>query len=61
MKDQLIKRISNLLSIKSLMTLSMTIGFLYLTLTGVIGAELFMSVFGIVVGFYFSSQSNKNK
>lgn len=56
---EIIKRISNLLTIKSLLTISLTIGFLFLTFNGEVGVELFMAIYGIVISFYFSTQANK--
>ena len=50
LKDKLV----GLLSVKSIVTIILTIVFSYLSVTGVIGAENFMTVFGIVIAFYFA-------
>lgn len=46
----------NLLKIKSLVTLSLTSAFVYLSIIGTISSTEFMSVFTMVVGFYFGTQ-----
>lgn len=58
MKD-IIKRIAKLVDVKSLMTLSLTGGFLVLTGQGAISGEQFLTIFTMIVGFYFGVQSTK--
>ena len=55
------KVIDRLVSIKSLVTLTLTAVFAYLSIAGTISGENFLSVFLIVVGFYFGSQTEKRK
>lgn len=55
------KRLANLLTIKSIVTLALTIAFVYLAFKGTITAELFMSIFTMVIGFYFGTQATKEK
>lgn len=55
--DILTKVINRLVSIKSIITLILTCVFAYLSISGVIGGELFMAIFTVVIGFYFGSQS----
>lgn len=56
------KIVNRLVSIKSIVTLLLTIVFCYLAITGVITAELFMTVFTVVIAFYFGTQvEKKNK
>lgn len=57
MKDKLIK----LFSVKSIVTLILTIVFAVLALTGVIVAEQFLTIFTTVIAFYFGTQTNKNE
>lgn len=52
----IITRISNLITIKSIVTLILTVVFAILSLRGTITAEVFISVFTIVIGFYFGTQ-----
>lgn len=55
------ERLDKLLSIKSIVTILLTLVFCYLSVVGVISAELFMTVFTVVITFYFSSQNDKKK
>lgn len=53
------ERLSKLLTIKSIVTILLTIVFCYLSIMGIITAELFMTVFVTVIGFYFGTQATK--
>ncbi len=55
MKERLIK----LIDVKSLMTLLLTGGFVGLTFAGEITGDQFLTIFTMVVGFYFGIQANK--
>lgn len=48
--------IRNLLKIKSIVTLSLTATFVWLSFNGQINEQTFMSVFTMVIGFYFGTQ-----
>ena len=52
----IITRISNLITIKSIVTLILTVVFAVLSLRGIISSEVFISVFTVVIGFYFGTQ-----
>lgn len=52
------KRLSNLLSVKSLVTIILTIVFSYMSFCGKIDKD-FMTVYLMVISFYFGSQSQK--
>ena len=52
------KRLANLLSVKSLTTLTLTAVFAVITLRGVISQD-FMTVYAVVIAFYFGTQSQK--
>ena len=52
----IITRISNLITIKSIVTLIMTVVFAVLSLRGVVSPEVFISVFTVIIGFYFGTQ-----
>lgn len=56
MKEKIINR---LVCVKSIMTLLTTGVFCYLSIIGKISAELFMTTFTIIVGFYFGTQNEK--
>ena len=55
------KRLGNLLSVKSLVTLSLTIVFAVLALRGDITGKDFLTIFLTVVTFYFGTQSQKEQ
>lgn len=57
--DNIKKRLGNLLSVKSLVTLSLTIVFAVLALRGDITGKDFLTIFLTVVTFYFGTQSQK--
>ena len=52
------KKLSNLLSVKSLVTLALTVTFCVLTVQNAI-TENFMNVYTMVITFYFVKQLNK--
>ena len=55
------ERLAKLISVKSIMTLLMTIVFCYLAIVGVITAELFLPIFTTIVAFYFGTQHQKQE
>ena len=57
--EQLKRRVANLLSVKSLVTLVLTGVFAALALRGVVSGQDFLTIFLIVVSFYFGTQSQK--
>lgn len=59
MVEYFVKRFTNLLSVKSLVTLIITVVFSVLALRGVITGQDFMTVFAVIIAFYFGSQSQK--
>lgn len=54
----IIKRLSNLLSVKSLVTLCLTLVFAYMAITGSISQD-FMTIYAVIIAFYFGTQSQK--
>ena len=50
------KRLGNLLTIKSLVTLILTVVFAHLTCTGGVNADQFLTIFTVVIAFYFGTQ-----
>lgn len=57
--EQLKKRLANLLAVKSIVTIVLTCVFAYLTCTGGVTAEQFLTVFTVVIAFYFGTQAEK--
>ena len=58
MKEKIVKRVANLLSVKSLVTLILTAVFAYMAVTNQI-SQAFMTVYAVVIAFYFGTQSQK--
>lgn len=54
-------RICNLLTIKSIVTLILTVCFFILAMRGTISAEVFISVYSVIIGFYFGTQRTKDE
>ena len=59
MNENIIKRLGALMSVKSIVTLALTAVFAYLTCTGGVTAEQFLTVFTVVIAFYFGTQAEK--
>lgn len=53
------ERIMKLLTVKSIVTLILTVVFAYMSITGVIDAGQFLTIFTVVVSFYFGTQAEK--
>ena len=58
MNERIIKRLANLLSVKSITTLTLTAVCAIMTLRGAISQD-FMTVYAVVIAFYFGTQSQK--
>ena len=55
----LIDRLQKLLAVKSVVTLALTLVFCVLCMNGMVDAEQFMTVFTVVIAFYFGTQAEK--
>ena len=53
------ERLSKLITVKSLVTLTLTGSFVYMAASGRITAQDFMTVFTVVIAFYFGTQHEK--
>lgn len=56
---ELLSKITKLIDVKSIMTLILTVAFVILVNNEKVDGQQFMSVFTMVVGFYFGVQSKK--
>ena len=56
MKEAIIK----LLRVKTIITLILTIVFAYLCCTGKVGVSDFMTIFTVIISFYFGTQHEKS-
>lgn len=59
MLQVLVKRVGNLFSVKSIVTISLTIAFVILSLRGVIEGKDFLTIFFSYIAFYFGSQKQR--
>lgn len=59
MKELIYKRIANLLSIKSLVTLILTFVVVYLSCTDSLTPEI-SQLYGVIIAFYFGTQATKS-
>lgn len=50
------KRLGNLLAVKSLVTITLTVIFAVLALRETISGSEFLTIFTVVIGFYFGTQ-----
>lgn len=57
--EQLTTRLTRLLTVKSLVTLLLAAVFSVLTVRGQVSAEQFLTVFTVVISFYFGTQTEK--
>lgn len=54
--ENLKKRLANLLAVKSLVTIALTVVFAVLALRESISGSEFLTIFTVVIGFYFGTQ-----
>lgn len=59
MKEEYKITIQNLLTVKSIVTIILTVIFSYLSVIGTISGEQFLTIFSVVVAFYFGYQNGK--
>lgn len=57
----MLKKISKLIDVKSIVTFVLTGVFAYLSIIGVISGEQFLTVFTMVISFYFGTQAGKKE
>lgn len=60
MNEKIIKRLSNLLSVKSIVTLVLTGVFAYMAIVSKISQD-FMTIYAVIIAFYFGTQSQKTQ
>ena len=51
------KRLTNLLTVKSLVTIILTAVFAWLSVVDTVSTEQFLTIFTVVIGFYFGTQA----
>ena len=55
------KRLANLLCVKSILTLILTVVFAHQVIVGNVGEDFFRTIFVMIVTFYFSAQAEKKE
>lgn len=55
-----LQKITKLIDVKSLVTLCLAVVFCYLSIKGKVSSEQFLTVFTVVISFYFGTQQSKN-
>ena len=53
------ERLDKLLTVKSIVTFLLTLVFCYLSVIGTITGQDFMTVFAVVIAFYYGTQAEK--
>ena len=54
------KRVAHLLSVKSIVTIMLTVVFAFMACTNTISQD-FMTIYAVIIAFYFGTQSQKAK
>lgn len=57
--NNVVKKLANLIDVKSIVTLAFTICFAFLALKGIIGGEDFLTTFLIILTYYFSKKEDQ--
>jgi hypothetical protein len=55
------ERLAKLIDVKSITTLELVGAFVFLSVTGEISSEQFLTIFTTVIAFYFGTQATKNR
>jgi|GEM_PF-107912 len=58
--EQFYKRLSNLFSVKSIVTVLLTVAFIFLAIEGRLNQD-YMTIYTVVIAFYFGTQIRYNK
>lgn len=54
-------RIAKLIDVKTIVTFALTGAFVYLSVCEKIEPQIFMTIYTMVIGFYFGTQHEKNR
>jgi hypothetical protein len=54
-------RLAKLIDVKTLVTFALTAAFVYLSVIGKIEPQIFLTIYAMVIGYYFGTQQDKNK
>lgn len=56
----MVERLNKLLTVKSIVTILLTIVFCVLSVRGTLDSQAFLTIFTTVIAFYFGTQAEKN-
>lgn len=59
--ELLLKRATNLLKIKSIVTLTLTAVFAYMAVLGRVSTDQFLTIFTVVISFFFGTQADRRE
>lgn len=59
MTEVIVNRLLKLLTVKSIVTIILTAVFAHLAVRGAVSTEQFLTVFTVVIAFYFGTQAQK--
>lgn len=54
------QKICKLINVKTIVTFALTATFVYMAMTDKIDTQIFMTIYTVIIGWYFGSQANKN-
>lgn len=54
-------KITNLIDVKTIVTFTLTAAFTYLSVRGKIEPQVFMTIYTMIIGFYFGTQHEKQR
>lgn len=57
----ILKRLAKLIDVKSIVTFILTAVFAYLSVKGTVSGQEFLSVFIMIISFYFGTQAGKKE
>ena len=55
----MLDRLKNLIDVKSIVTIILTVVFAYLSVIGFVAVDQFLTVFTVIIAFYFGTQAEK--
>lgn len=53
------ERLQKLLTVKSIVTIILTVVFAYLSVVGLVAVDQFLTVFTVIIAFYFGTQAER--
>lgn len=54
------QKLAKLIDVKSIITFALTAAFVYLSIKGEVKPEIFLTIYTVVIGFYFGTQHEKS-